>query len=94
MCAQYRRPNGVTFSFQVCLYSIEPPKPNRSLNLLPNQDDRATLADEIEEHGPKVAFIGSATLLTASAPRLAGQGSAPDGLTVWPSSETQGLRPA
>jgi hypothetical protein len=29
VCAKYCRPAGVTFSLQVCLYSIEPSVPNR-----------------------------------------------------------------
>jgi hypothetical protein len=28
-CAQYNRPNGVAFIFQVCRYSIEPTVANR-----------------------------------------------------------------
>jgi len=29
MCAQYRSPAGVAVTFHACLYSIEPPVPNR-----------------------------------------------------------------
>jgi hypothetical protein len=58
VCAQYRRPAGVAFSFQVSLYSIEPPLPNRSFNLLTKDCVRAALADEIEEDGPEMTGVG------------------------------------
>ena len=58
MCAQYGRPAGVAFCFQVCRYSIEPSVTNRACNLLAKDMLRAALADEIEEHGPEVAFVG------------------------------------
>ena len=58
MCAQYGRPAGVAFRFQVCRYSIKPAVTNRACNLLPIDLLRAALADEIEEDGPKVAFVG------------------------------------
>jgi hypothetical protein len=35
---QYRRPDGVTFSFQVKGYLVKPSLPNRSSNLLAKKD--------------------------------------------------------
>jgi hypothetical protein len=52
VCAQYNRPTGVTFSFQVCEYSIEPSVPNRAFNLLPKDCVRAALADKPKPFGP------------------------------------------
>jgi hypothetical protein len=60
VCAQYDRPAGVTFSFQVCRYSIEPSVAHRAFNLLAKDDVRAALADEAEELGPQVPLVGSA----------------------------------
>ena len=57
VCAKYRRPAGVTFSFQVCEYSIEPPAANRRLNLFSKYRWRAALADEPIQLGPEVAGI-------------------------------------
>jgi hypothetical protein len=55
VCAQYAMPDGVAFSFHVCLYSVKPPVPNRVFNLLTKAHVRATLANEAEELRPEVA---------------------------------------
>ena len=60
VCAQYRHPAGVTFSFQVSLNKVPPAVPNRSFNLLAKDDCRTTLADEGEEGWPEVAVVGFA----------------------------------
>jgi len=60
VCAQYDRPAGVAFAFQVCEYSIEPSVPNRACNLLTNDAVRAALADEPEHLRPQVPFVARA----------------------------------
>ena len=71
MCAQYRVPAGVAFSFQVCSYSIEPTVANRAFNLLAKDALRAALADEIKEHGPEVPLVGLGESFTGVAEWLA-----------------------
>jgi hypothetical protein len=91
VCAQYGRPAGVTFSLQVCEYSIEPPEPNRALNLLAKDAPRTALADESEELGPEVSVVGLALPLARRTERLAGAGAGPHGPVVRPAGESQGF---
>jgi len=51
VCAQYHRPAGVAFRFQVSAYSIEPAVPNRCFNLLAKDILRAALPDKPEPGG-------------------------------------------
>jgi hypothetical protein len=94
VCAQYRRPEGVAFSFHISLYSIEPPLPNRSFNLLAKDNVRAALADEPEEVGPQVAGVRLREALACGAEGLTGAGACPDGSIIGPSGEAQGVTPA
>jgi hypothetical protein len=94
VCAQYGRPAGVTFSFQVCRYSIEPTVPNRACNLLPKDIFRAALADEIEEHGPEVALVGLGEPFAGCAERLAWAASCPRRTVCGPSCELEGKAPS
>jgi len=87
-------PNGVTFSFQVCLYSIEPPVANRSFNLFTKDRVRATLADEPEELGPEVTFVRVAFLFPGSRVRLARATPRPDWPICWPSGEPESVIPS
>ena len=94
MCAQYGRPAGVAFGFQVCRYSIEPPVPNRACNLLPKDMLRAALADEIEKDGPEVSFIGLGESFTCGAEWLARAGTCPQGGGGWDSGKLESVRPS
>ncbi len=94
MCAQYGRPAGVAFCFQVCRYSIEPTVPNRACNLLPKDMLRAALADEIEEGGPQVALVFLGESFPGAAERLARTRARPGWLICWPTCELQGERPS
>ena len=94
VCAQYRSPAGVAFSFQVSTYSIEPPFPNRAFNLFAKHNVRAALRDEIVEHGPEVAGVGGSELLASGTERLAGATAGPDWSIVGPSSKAEGVAPA
>ena len=93
VCAQYRSPAGVAFSFQVSAYSIEPPFPNRAFNLFAKHNVRAALRDEIVEHGPEVAGVGGSELLASGTERLAGAASGPDGPVLRPSGELESVGP-
>jgi hypothetical protein len=86
--AQIRRPAGVTLSFQVSEYSIEPSQPITARNLLAKHDWRATLADETEHVRPEVSLVFFAFSLSGDAEGLTGAASGPDGPVVWPSSQS------
>lgn len=94
MCAQYGRPAGVTFCFQVCRYSIEPAVTNRACNLLPKDVLRSALADEIKEHRPEVAFVSLGESFACGAERLTGTASCPHGMVCGPACELEGSRPS
>ena len=94
VCAQYCRPAGVAFRFQVCRYSIEPTFSNRACNLLPKDNVRAALADKVEEHGPQVALVGLAELLACVAEGLAGTGAGPNRSSCGPVGKLQGVTPS
>jgi hypothetical protein len=93
VCAQYDRPNGVVFAFQVCAYSIEPSVAHCAFNLLAKDDVRAALRDEIEPDRPEVPFVGSASASAGGAERLAGAGAGPHGPVVGPAGKAQRQRP-
>jgi hypothetical protein len=50
--AGIRRPNGVTLSFQVSLYKVEPSEAVRARYLLTKDEARTALSDEMEPGGP------------------------------------------
>jgi hypothetical protein len=69
---QYRRPEGVTNSFHVSLYKVEPSPAVLARNLFAKNDWRAALADEVEPCGPEVAGVGEAEPFARDRERLAG----------------------
>jgi hypothetical protein len=87
-------PDGVVFSFQVCLYSIEPTVSNRAFNLLTKDAVRATLADEPVKLGPEMPLVGLAFLLPRRAKGLARAGTSPDPSIAGPSGEIEGETPS
>jgi hypothetical protein len=93
VCAQYGRPAGVAFRLQVCRYSIKPPFANCCCNLLPKDSLRAALADEIEEHGPEVAFVCLSESSACGAEGLAWARACPDWTICGPSSKLEGETP-
>lgn len=94
VCAQYTMPDGVTFSFQVCLYTTEPTVANRAFNLFAKDALRAALADEAEEVWPEVAVVGLGFPFAGRRERLAGATSGPHGSVNWPTGEPQGFVPS
>jgi hypothetical protein len=93
VCAQYRRPAGVTFIFQVCKNSVEPAEPNRSLNLFAKDRVRSTLSDEPKPLRPQMPLVSSAALFACGAERLAGTTSGPYWTVSGPSGEVERERP-
>jgi hypothetical protein len=93
VCAQYCRPEGVTFRFQVCRNSIEPAVSNRCLNLLAKDDSRAALADEPKPVRPKVPCVVRTFAFSGCAVRLAGAGAGPNRPICGPSGKLEGVVP-
>ena len=92
VCAQYRRPAGVAFSFQVCENSVEPTMSNSGRNLLTKQDWRSALANEPKPFRPEVPRVSPARLLPGRAEGLAGTGARPCG-TLAPSCKVESKLP-
>ena len=63
-------------------------------DLLTEHDGRAALADEIEEHGPKVALVFLGESFPGAAEGLARARTCPDWFIFWPPCELQGERPS
>jgi hypothetical protein len=93
VCAKYRRPAGVTKTFKVCEYSIEPAMPNRARNLLSKDDWRAALADEPGKLGPDVPLVRLALALARAAEGLAGARACPNRSVGWPAGKAEGEGP-
>ena len=72
------RPDGVTRSFQVSLYSVEPSKPVTARNLFAKHHVRSALVNEGEPSRPEVSLVGEASLASGGAEGLAGAASGPD----------------
>jgi hypothetical protein len=94
VCAQYRRPAGVTFSFQVCENSIDPSEANRSRNLFAKDCVRATLADEPKPLRPQMPCVSTAALSAGITEGLAGTGAGPNRSSCRPSGEGEGVVPS
>jgi hypothetical protein len=94
VCAQYNRPAGVAFIFQVCRYSIEPTVSNRALNLLTKDRVRAALPDEPEEIRPQVPFVLLAFPFAGNRERLAGTRTCPNRSSSGPSGKLKRVCPS
>jgi hypothetical protein len=91
--AQIGSPAGVTRSFQVSLYKVEPLKAVFARNLLAKDDGRAALADEPVECGPKVPLVSKPSAFACRGERLTRAATCPHGSVVRPSSKSQSSRP-
>ena len=87
------RPAGVTLTFQVIEYKVEPRPAVRSRNLLAKDDWRIEDADKLEPGGPEVALVAEPATLSGGAEGLARAAACPDGAVVRPSGEAQGVGP-
>ena len=93
VCTQYRLPRGVTFSFQVCTYSIEPTVANCAFNLFTKHALRVSGADEAVHEGPEVAGIFLGFAFTGNGKRLTWTTPRPNGFGVGPAGETESVGP-
>jgi hypothetical protein len=91
--AQISRPNGVTLSFQVSRYKIEPLQSILACNLLAKDRCRSALSDEPFPRGPKVPLVSKPIAFACRAERLARTGTGPDGAVVTPSGKAQRIGP-
>lgn len=89
--AQIARPEGVTRTFQVSRYKIEPVE--RARNLLSKDDCRAALADKLEPDRPEVAIVVEPLLLSGGTEGLAGAGSSPHRNVICPSGPSESMAP-
>jgi hypothetical protein len=91
--AQIESSEGVTRSFHVSAYSVEPIEAVLARNLLAKDDVRAALSDEAEPLGPEVALVVESSALACGAEGLTGAGASPNGNVIWPPGEAQGVTP-
>jgi hypothetical protein len=87
------RPDGVTLSFQVRRNKVEPSESVVGRNLFAKDCDRLRDADEAEEFGPEMTFIGCAGSFSGNRERLARARSRPDALFVRPACAPEGVTP-
>src|SRR3990167_787842 len=92
VCAQYARPNGVTFRLHVERHSIEPTESSRAANLFAKDCVRMALADETEPRRPEVADVGVAPPFPRNREWLAGARACPNRSV--PSGKSEGVGPA
>lgn len=90
--AQICCPNGVTRTFQVSRYKIPPAQGSRARNLLPKDDCRAALLDEVEPRRPEMPLVSKSRSAACLAERLARARSRPD-RTLTPAGEIEGKGP-
>lgn len=110
VCAEYCSPEGVTRSFQVCAYSIDPDgmfdfsrasnlsdsfsDDCRTRNLLSENEVGLALADESVEDGPEMSLIGLGESSTGDREWLAWTGSGPDAAILGPPRKLEGEAPS
>jgi hypothetical protein len=80
--AEIERCEGVTRSFHVSVYRVEPSEAVRARNLLSKNDRRAALLDELEPVGPEVARVVESAFSTGSAEGLARATTGPNGSVI------------
>jgi hypothetical protein len=90
---EYRRPAGVTDSFQVSENKVEPRPSSRAFNLFPKDRVRAMLADVPEPGRPEMPVVGEPASFAGGAERLARARSGPDALAVGPAGGAERGRP-
>ncbi len=91
--ADIGRPEGVVRTFQVSVYKVEPSEPVLACNLLAKDNSRSSLADEVEERGPKVPLISKPAAFACDGERLAGAASSPHRPVIGPTCESEGVAP-
>ncbi len=87
-------PDCILIAFQVSAYSGEPFVAKRATNLFSKDNCRAALGDEAVKSGPEVSLIGMAFALSRARNRLTRTGAGPDGSSIGPAGEAQGVGPS
>ena len=87
------RPDGVTATFQVSRYKVEPSLAVTAPNLFAKDVLRAALADEPEPLGPQVPLVGEPAPLAGGAEGLAGTRTCPGDDILGPSGLGEGVGP-
>jgi len=80
---------GVSRSFQVSEYSVEPPEASSTRNLLAKEDCRSALADETEPDRPEMTGVGGSGAAAGTTERLARARAGPDIGVVSDASESE-----
>jgi hypothetical protein len=91
--AQIRSPKGVTRSFQVSAYSVEPLEAVMATNLLAKNDWRAAFLDELEPVRPEMPFVVDPATEAGVTERLTGARACPDFFVVRPAREPERVAP-
>jgi hypothetical protein len=91
--ADIERCAGVVLSLHVSLNKVEPREASLARNLLPKDDFRTALSDEMMPCWPKVPLISKPKLRASLAERLARTGTRPNRSIIWPSGAAKGERP-
>ena len=87
-------PDCISQLFQVRSYSGEPNAAKRRRNLFANNCWRQALADELEEHGPEMAFVFGSSFLAGDAEWLAWEAGGPYWSVCRPSGEFECAGPS
>jgi hypothetical protein len=86
-------PEGVTHSFQVSLYKVEPEICATARNLFASDLLRLALLDKPLPSGPKVPLVSKPISFACRAERLAWAATGPDRMIVGPSGAAQRIAP-
>jgi hypothetical protein len=88
------RREGVTDSFHVVLNKVDPAVLNRCLNLLPKDNPRTTLSNEIKPARPQVPLVSKPSAFACRAERLARATPCPHWPIVRPSRKSERIAPS
>lgn len=91
--AGINRPDGVTRSFQVRRYKVEPSEAVFARDLFAKNDVRSALLDEPVDGGPEVPLVIKPAAFASRAERLAGARGGPERSVVRPSGVAGGPAP-
>lgn len=87
-------PEGITQSFQVSLYKVEPRLCVLARNLLTKEAFRRALLDEPIDGWPEVPLVVKPSALACRAERLARAACGPDRAIIWPAGAAEGVGPS
>jgi hypothetical protein len=87
------RPDGVSATFQVCRYKVEPSFAWLTRNLFAKDVVRSALLNEPEPGGPEVPLVSKPRSFACRAERLARTTSSPDGTVIGPTRVSERQAP-